>query len=247
MAFGTSNGRGGRRQGAIVEALNRDWDELQDRHRGSVRDWSRRHGALAECRSPAEVLLVAGGRPDAVLGALLTEVSKGDQLAARVVLQALLGRVVRMALRDPGAGIDDYLSALWCRILTYPLDARPTRVAANLSMDTLKTVSAERRWLREGEVTPWPPEVFWDEQHEHLFRRRDEVVVTAAEVLRAGRERGVIDASVQGLLTSVYVDELTGHEAAGRHRTSADSVRVRCSRAVRRLAAHRDELLADVA
>lgn len=247
MAVGSSKGQSGRQRSTIVEALNRDWDELVDRHRGSVRGWSRSHGALAECHTLADVLLAARGQPDAVLAALLTSVSNGDQLAARVVLQAMLGRVVRMALRDPGAGIDDYVSALWCRILTYPLAARPIRIAANLSMDALKTVFHERRWLREGEVTPWPPEVFWDEQHEVLFVRRAADSVAAPDVLRAGRDRGVIDEPLHALLVSVYVDELTGSEAADRHRTSAQSVRVRCSRAVRRLAAHRDELLADVA
>ena len=247
MAFGTSTRQSGRRRGAIVEALNRDWDELADRHRGSVGGWSRRHGALAECRSLADVLLAARGQPDAVLGALLTEVSTGDHLAARVVLQAMLGRVVRMAARDSAAGVDDYVSALWCRILKYPLARRPTRIAANLSMDALKTVSGERRWLQEGEVTPWPPEVFWQEQHELLFVPPEPDRVGASEVLRAGRDRGVIDGPVHALLLSVYVDELTGAEAARRHRTSAESVRVRCSQAVHRLAAHRNDLLADVA
>ena len=247
MAVGSSTGQCGRRRSAIVEALNRDWDELVDRHRGSVRSWSRRHGPLTECRSLAEVLLAARGQPDAVLGPLLTEVSNGDHLAARVLLQAMLGRIVRMAARDPQAGVDDYVSALWCRICSYPLSARPSRIAANLSMDTLKTVFAEKRWLREGEVTPWPPEVFWDERHEHLFLVRDETGVAGAAVLRAARDRGVIDEPVHALLVSVYLEELTGSEAAGRHWTSAESVRVRCSRAVRRLAAHRNELLAEVA
>jgi DNA-directed RNA polymerase specialized sigma24 family protein len=247
MAFGSSTGLSGRPRSGIVEALNRDWDELVDRHRGSVRGWSRRHGALAECRSLADVLLAARGQPDAVLGALLTEVSTGDPLAARVVLQAMLGRMVRMAGRDPAAGVDDYLSALWCRIRSYPLAARPSRIAANLSMDTFKTVSAERRWLREAEVTPWPPVVFWDEEHDHLLVEQEVDPFVASAVLAAGRDRGVIDGPVHALLFSVYVDELTGPQAADRHWTTAESVRVRCSRALRRLAAHRDELLADVA
>ena len=101
MAVGSSTAQSDRRRGTIVEALNRDWDELVDRHRGLVRGWSRGHGALAECHSLADVLLAARGQPDAVLAALLTEVSKGDHLAARVVLQAMLGRIVRMAGRDP--------------------------------------------------------------------------------------------------------------------------------------------------
>ena len=161
MAAGKGGGHWGRRPYSIVEALNRDWDELVHRHRGSLPGWSRRHEALVGYESLDLLLAAAQGHPDAIFGALLTEVSNGDQLAARVVLQAMLGRIVRMARRDPHAGVDDYIAALWCRIETYPLASRPYRIAANLSMDTLKAVHAERRWLREGEVTPWPPEALF--------------------------------------------------------------------------------------
>ena len=71
--------------------------------------------------------------------------------------------------------------------------------------------------------------------------------MSAVSVLRAGRDRALIDDSTHALLVSVYVDELSGSEAAERHWTSAASVRIRCSRAVRRLAAHAAELLSDAA
>src|SRR3712207_6082600 len=162
MAAEKGGGQPGRWPYSIVGALNRDWDELVYRHRGSLTGWSRRHEVLVEYESLDDLLAAARGHSDAILGALLTEVSKGDQLAGRVVLQALLGRIIRMAGRDRSAGVDDYVSALWCRIQTYPLARRPTSIAANLSMDTLKAVHAEGRWLREGEVTPWPPGAFWE-------------------------------------------------------------------------------------
>lgn len=243
MAFGAGNGQGTGRHGTFIEALNRDWDELVDRHRGSVAGWSRGHDALVECRSLTDVLLAAWGRPDAVCAALLTEVSKGDELAGRVVLQLMLGRIVRMAGRDPSAGIDDYVSALWCQIHVYPLDTRPVRIVANLSMDTLKAVARERRWLRHGEVILWPPEVFWEEGHEALFVQPEEVTLSASGLLTVGRDFGVIDAEAHALLVSVYIDELSGREAADRHWTTPASVRVRCNRAVQRLAAHRIQLL----
>lgn len=195
----------------------------------------------------AEVLLAVWGQPDAVLGALLTEVSSGDQVAGRVVLQALLGRMVQMAGRDRSAGIDDYVSALWCQIHAYPLAARPQRVAANLALDTLKAVVRERRGLREGEVSPWPPEHFCEERLGWPVAVDEGEVFSAHEVLRAGVDCGLIDTAAHELLVSVYVDELSGLEAADRHWSSPASVRTRCSRAVRRLAAHRDELLAAVA
>ena len=53
----------------------------------------------------------------------------GNQAAGRVVLQALIGRMVRMAQRDPRAGIDDYLARLCCVINSYPLQRRPARQA----------------------------------------------------------------------------------------------------------------------
>lgn len=246
MAFRTGTGHAVRPHGTIVEALNRDWDEQVDRHRGPVHRWSRRHGALTGCESLAEVLLAVRVQPDAVLGALLTEVSTGDQLAARAVLQALLGRMVQMAGRDRAAGIDDYVSALWCQIHTYPLASRPERVAANLALDTLKSVVRDRRWLREGEVSPWPPELFCEERLGWPVAN-DDRTLSGQEVLRAGVDRGLIDVSTHAVLVSVYIDELNGAEAADRHWTSAASVRNRCSRAVRRLSTHRDELLAAVA
>jgi DNA-directed RNA polymerase specialized sigma24 family protein len=251
MAAGKGGGQAGRRPYSIVEALNHDWDELVHRHRGSLPYWSGRHEALVGYESLDDLLAAAQGRPDAILGALLTEVSNGDQLAGRVVLQALMGRIVRMAGRDPSAGIDDYVAALWCQIQTYPLASRPVRIAANLSMDTLKAVHLERRWLRQGEVTPWPPEVFWDERSgggvDRAIGRAEAPPLSAASVLQVGRDRALIDESTHALMVSVYVHELSGTEAAQRHWTSAASVRVRCSRAVRRLAAHASELLAEAA
>jgi DNA-directed RNA polymerase specialized sigma24 family protein len=250
MAAGKVGRLAGRRPYSIVEALNRDWDELVYRHRGSLPGWSRQYEVLVEYQSLDDLLAAVQGHPDAILGALLTEVSNGDQLAGRVVLQALLGRIVRMAARDPVAGVDDYVAELWSRIRTYPLAARPDRIAANLSMDTLKAVHAERRWLRKGEVTPWPPEAFWDERSDRadVAAARDaEPQLSAASVLQAGRDRALIDDLTHALLVSVYVHELNGLEAAERHWISPASVRVRCSRAVRRLAAHASELMPEAA
>ena len=49
MAAGKGGGLAGRRSYSIVEALNRDWQELVQRHRGSLRCWSR-HEALMGVR-----------------------------------------------------------------------------------------------------------------------------------------------------------------------------------------------------
>ncbi len=238
-----------RSAGGIVDALNREWRELEFGHRETASRWAARHHALVGNDSFDEILQAAWQDPDAILAALLAEVANGDQLAARVVLQSMIGRMIRMALRDPLAGIDDYISALWCQIRTYPLSNRPQRIAANLSMDTLKAVSTERRRLKQGKVSLWPPESFLDDAFGAWLLGSLSAAETegeplgAEQVLQRGRGLELLDEPTLKLPTGVYVDGLSGDVVARRNHTSAGSVRVRCSRAVARLAAHADQLI----
>jgi hypothetical protein len=242
-----------RRRGfSAVEALDREWYELVRDHCATAASWADRHEVLTLCRSLEDVLSVARLNSDPVLAALLAEVASGDQLAGRVVLQALIGRMVRMAQRDPRASIGDYLARLWCVIASYPLQRRPVRIAANLSMDTLKAVSQEHRSLRQGDVTLWPS----SESLEDLLgpagldgsphNSPQPVDVEVRRVLVAGRRLRLLDDSAAELLHSVYVDGMTSAQAARRFHTSAGTVRVRCSKVMRRLATHAIEL-SDVA
>jgi hypothetical protein len=149
-----------RRRGfSLVEALDREWCDLGLRHPGTVSRSADRHDVLAPCGSFDDVLQAARLNSDPILAALLTEVASGDQLAGRVVLQSLIGRMVRMAEREPHDGIDDYIARLWCVINSYPLSRRPVWIAANLSMDTVKAVSREHRWMGRGDVTLWSAQV----------------------------------------------------------------------------------------
>ena len=183
-----------------------------------------------------------------MLAALLTEVSVGDQLACRVVLQALIGRMVRMARRDPRASIDDYFAHLWCVIGSYPLQRRPVRIAANLSMDTLKAVSQERRWLARGGVTLMPSSESLAELLEptgldgSAYDSVPPVDVEVRQVLETSGMLQLINNSDAALLRSIYADGMSGSQAARQFHTSAGMVRVRCSKVVRHLAAHAVEL-----
>jgi hypothetical protein len=233
---------------SIVEALDREWYQLVRDHRTAAAEWADRHEALTRCSSLDDVLSAARLNSDPVLAALLTEVSVGDQLAGRVVLQALIGRMVRMAQRDPRASIEDYLAHLWCVIMCYPLQRRQARVAANLSMDTLKAVSQERRWLARGGVTPLPSSESLEELLEPTGldgTPRDSsppVDVEVRQVLEASSLLQLIDDSDVALLRSIYADGMSGAQAARQFHTSAGMVRVRCSKVVRHLAAHAVEL-----
>ena len=228
----------------IINVLNQEWAGLADGHRGTVAAWAERHPALSGCGDLGSVLAAVRGRPDDVLGALLAEVASGDTVAGRTVLQAMLGKLVRMAQRDRLGGVDDYVAAMWCRIDRYPLDRRPSRIAANLALDTLKDVLAERRANTAQLVTPWPPERFTAARlrSETSGRRLGEAAQIAdlgvTEVVTAARRLGLIDPPTGAVLLSVYRDGLTSRQAGERHRTSSEMVRYRCSQAVRKLAQH---------
>lgn len=224
----------------VIDALNREWCRLESEHWGVVARWSHGHTVFARCSTLDDVLDTVSTREfsDPALHALLEETAAGDQLAGRVVLQSMLGRMVSMARRDRRAGVDDYVAALWCGICCYPLARRPVRISANLALDTLKAVHREHRWLVRGEVTPWPPGDVLDELGSTQTRDQHggaEVGPGARELLAVARSLELIDDAARSILTSVYVEGLSGAEAASRHGISAGSVRVRCSRAVSRL------------
>jgi DNA-directed RNA polymerase specialized sigma24 family protein len=231
------------RRSGVVEALNREWCMLVRAHRETASRWAADYGVLFGCRSLDDVVQRVVDAPDAVLGALLAEVAKGDRVAARTVFQAMIGRLIRMAQRDYRAGVDDYLSALWCVITNYPLDRRPAKISANLSMDALKLVCDERRWLRGAEVVLKAPQSFLDPDFEvsrvsGLLPQCD-----GAAVLAAGHDLALLDTGTRELLHSVYIDGMSSAEAARHHRSTPGGVRVRCSKALSRLATHSLALL----
>ena len=232
----------------VVDDLDRDWRVLVAADGGVPAAWAVRP-ALGACAGLDDVVARAARGDDGVLAALLGVAAGADALAARTVLQAMLGRLVRMAGRDARASVDDYVGALWCVIATYPLTARPVRVAANLALDTLKEVHRDRRWGRAGPVPVWLPgealetvlEQSW--QRAQLDHGRPVHELSAAAVIAAGRRLRLIDAGTGALLHHVYVEGLSGREAAQCGGSTPGSVRVRCSRAVRRLAAEAQALV----
>jgi hypothetical protein len=233
----------------LVEALDQEWRELVGCQRTAVKRWADRYEVLTPCQTLDDVLSLGKLKSDAVLLALLTEVSRDhDQLAARVVLQTLVGRMVRMAQRDPRCSIEDYVAALWCVINNYPLSRRPTRIAANLSLDTLKAVSNDRRWLRRGEVSLWPSSESLDELLAPVrldgspYDSPPSADIEVRRVLEAGRLLSLIETSDALLLQRVYGEGWSGDRAARQLRMAEGTVRVRCSKAVRQLAAHAAEL-----
>lgn len=237
----TSTNTSTRRAGfALVDALNHEWAE---RSCAGALPWPEleAHPGL-----DAVVERVRVGDDD-VLQVLVRSAQAGDVLAARTVLQGMLGRLVRLAARDTAAGVDEYVSAFWCVLARHPLPRRPARIAANLALDTLKAVHGERRWAGRSPVTVWLAGDDLTAVLERLGAAGAEDGDTgpgpsAAGVIAAGRRLQLLDDPTGQLLHHVYVDGLSGVDAAARNGTTPGSLRVRCSRAVGRLAAHATEL-----
>ena len=207
-----------------LTALNAEWAELQ--HSSRPPAWGFVPGATL-----GEVLASVRDDPDAGLGGLLGGQHAGDALAGRLVVQAMLPKLVLMAARDAEASLDEYLAAFWVRVATYPLARRPGRIAANLALDTLKSVKAARP--RAVMALPTVPV--------------SDPLADATTVLDAGVRLGVIDALTRRTLEVVYVGGRTSRDAAAVLGTSPDAVRWRCSKGVRALRAVAGQLVEQLA
>lgn len=218
----------------LVHALNEEWRQLVSGQNELVQGWAEGEPVLNGCRDVADVLVRSQHHPDQVLGLLIALDHDGVGVAGRIVLQAMLGKMVLMAGRDPQAGVDDYVTQLWCRVRSYPLAERPRRIAANLALDTLKSVKAERYGraptVRGQVATCLTLELTGSEQP------AAPVDLSAARVLRAATELGLIDDPTCRLLAAVYAEGWSGREVADQLQISHSTLRFRCSRAVRTLA-----------
>lgn len=208
-----------------LRRLNAEWAELAVL--AVPAEW-RAEPALAAHRDLAGVLAAIRLRPDEVLGALLR---RADPTARRVVLQAMLGRAVRDAVRDREHDLDDYLGELWLGIAGYPLQRRPARIAANLALDAAKRVRARTR------ATPTDPArltLVPDDGREPGRR--------AALLLARARRVALLDEPSHAALRLVYADGVAPSRAADLLGITPAVLRQRCHRAARRLAAHADDL-----
>jgi DNA-directed RNA polymerase specialized sigma24 family protein len=236
MSHGTHASRRPDRGIDVVAALDRDWEALVTTTlSGRLRRWSQREPRLAAFSTASELLgslrRLRGDHDaeNAILAALLRE-ARTDPLAARVVLQALLPGLKRLAgrLLHTAAERDELWSLLlahgWERIRSYPLERRPRRIAANLLLDTahatLATLAAERSSRAQAcelEATPAEP-----------VAAVDEVEVVLARAVRAGalsREEAVLilQTRIEGVsLASLAADGQVAYEALRKRRRRAE-------------------------
>ena len=229
-------------------ALEREWEALsRSRLRLALRAWASCEAALGRFETPDRLIRflwdrrAAPAEKDAVLLALL-RLARMEELAGRVVLQAMLPGLKRLAgvlLKRGPNGEEPVLDreAVWellflemlGRIKTYPLERRPGKVAANLIGDVKHAAYEEldraRHDLEEVPEDPLEPEL--------LLRPRPGVDVE--EPLRRAVAAKAITAVDAELLLLIEVDGLGLREAAGRLGLTYNLARIRIQRARKRL------------
>lgn len=208
---------------STLVALNLEWNELTKQHSGTVSDWARRCPALAGAVAFDDVLACIHAAPDAALGALLQLGHEGEELAHRVVLQAMLGKAVRQS-GGHGDRFDVAVAELWVAIAEYPLRRRPRSIAANLAWTLRRRLAQPKPALMLAN----PPEP------------------TATETLRRARSLGLIDAETHRTLWLTYVVGLPSAQVGAKLGITAALVRYRCSSTLRRLAGAAPLLANDV-
>lgn len=144
----------------ILKSLNDEWQTI------AASPSARR--ALVRWRSTHPVFVPANDLNDVIeLGYLpehgpeirrsLACLSASDSLAARTLLQELLGGLVNLARRvgrDSDA-VDDFVRLAWERIRTYPVH-RPGSVSGNVLLDVRKRYCREQERAQRSQATVLP-------------------------------------------------------------------------------------------
>jgi hypothetical protein len=134
---------------ATLVRLDAEWRDLADSTQStdSLAEWQRQDPALGD-GGGLDDLLARRRDPEAAPAILagLARLAPTEPLAARVLLQALVPGLVRLAATagyDDPAALDELVSLAWERIRTYPA-TRHGSVAANVLLDTRKRYRQHR-------------------------------------------------------------------------------------------------------
>lgn len=140
----------------ILHSLNQEWPAIADSPaaRRALMRWSAAHPVLLPASDLTDVIEL-GYRTDVGpdVRRALAILAPTDDLAARTLLQELLGGLVNLARRigrDSDA-VDDIVSLAWERIRTYP-SHRPGSVSGNVLLDVRKRYGREHDSCRQCSI-----------------------------------------------------------------------------------------------
>ena len=244
----------------IFQALSSEWADLctLPSMPQTLRRWAKAEPALCAAESLGDLLdrIDAGDRSveDRYLLALVRLAQNGQQLAGRVLVQAMLPKLARFAATVRPTSNDDrwtedrrhiVVATFWEIVHTYPADRRRTRVAANLALDTLHRLTRDLR--RPPADIPLDPEWLSRRVHQPTAGRFTDpgkligILSPDADLLEViawGLDVKAITSDDASLLVRVYLADDDCHGVASIARelhVSPAAIRQRCSRARRRL------------
>jgi len=181
---------------------------------------------------------------DAVTRALLRLAQAGHDTAGRVVVQAMMPRLWCIARRDPQHVFDDYISAAWIRLMTFPALKRRQALLTNLCLDCLKTLTRQTAKTQPETsldtdllniLSAMPP---W-----HILESPQQTSDYTQALLDLAAHNGLTSQLSVKVVKSIHWEGLTGRQAAARHGISHDMVRYYCRSLVKTLRAHSNELI----
>lgn len=137
----------------VLRQLDREWERIADSVAGrrAIRRWGAEELLFDGVRSLGALVERINERghvveSDAILLVLLRHATE-DDLAARTVLQAMMPAVKNLTAKfstcgawSPEETAAVVVAAMWERIRSYPVDRRPRKVSANLTLDTRQRV-----------------------------------------------------------------------------------------------------------
>ena len=194
-----------RRSHGLLGALNADFT----RHQGPL-PWAGPALAFSSAGELLQALRVASpAEADRILHALLRQDHQGDELARRLVLQAMLGVVARHTRTARTRGLDDpeasAVTAMLEAIAGHPLRLR-SRVAANLTMRALSRLPAG------ADTTEFPTQYAaeiadcYDRSRRQPHRPAD---LEATNLIAWGRTHGVLSEADADLLRRAHLRDTT--------------------------------------
>ena len=169
----------------VFTQLDREWAAMT-RQRSTAIDLAEAC-ALASVATPTDLVQAvrrAGPeQADAVLASLARRSRDGSDTAARALLQLLLPGTCRLAARWWALGSAEEraaaaVAAVFDRIRRYPIDRRPSKIAANVLLDANQDLARAARKVSADRQRTAPTEPG------RLIGRRAEEALSAADELR---------------------------------------------------------------
>lgn len=215
---------------ATIAGLAQEWVSINKTSGGQVA----RLGFI-NCLRPGDVVDLIDRSPREVQNRMLhTLITHGSYLASRIVLQALLPKLLGIARSRASysATLDDHMqgiiSDLWQAIADYPVH-RTTHVAMNLVCMARRAFEPLTQPHRELDEETATRAVLRDDTAANFEQQLQ-------ELFDAGLQQGVVTTEELTLLREVYLEGISSAEAASRRGITGPNVRKRCERIRGRLA-----------